>query len=217
MSLETMAEFWMGLRRLTRCPTRPDDWVNARPSSGEFIDINSATPSLLLDRRTVSDYSDSDFEHLSPEERILLARLVIEFETAVRASDIDPSTRRRRASDALAQIIRLLEFSRFYDPLAFVLGKQIEKRIQPHRPAELLWLKFMTGLDSDDEPVLRIWGMLDEPGEKRFAQLANQLRELVFWAALAVDRRRFPHIRFRRATDTSSGERIPGDELVEAR
>lgn len=225
MSLESMTEFWLHIRRLVphsetlddrRVPRSRtlDDWANAPPTDYRNHDVFFLTTARAWDDpTTVADYSEADYQFLDQAERAELKASVADFLTAIRTPEgTEPNNRRTRAAQALVRIVRLFAFDRYFDPLAFYLGKRIEERIAPHRPANLVALKYISGQDSDDEPVLRIWGMLDEPDEDRFAAQARTLKEIVFEAALAVDRKRWPHVRFWHTPETASPKQEPADE-----
>lgn len=214
MSLESMTEFWLRLRPLVPRSGTLDDWANAPPTDYRNHDVLFLTTAKAWDDpTTVADYSEADFRFLAPAERAELEESVADFLTAIRTPEgTEPNDRRTRAARALVRIVRVFAFDRYFDPLAFHLGKRIEARIAPHRPANLVALKFIAGQDSDDEPVLRIWGMLDEPDEDRFAAQARTLKEIVFEAALAVDRKRWPHVRFWHTSEAEMPEREPADD-----
>lgn len=117
--------------------------------------------------KSVSGFNVTELTFLSDEDRLRLDGLVKAFRGEVGENGMPPPVTGdtlERARPAFQGIVELLEFDRFSNPEAFALGKSIERQLIP-KPPDLDQLRFMTGMDSTNDPALWIWVYVAESGE----------------------------------------------------
>lgn len=206
----SLREFWTNVRRgagrLTSKPT-----VDVPRLDADTIERAIRGSADWLTPRTVAGFNEVDFGFFPDTERANLSRLVTEFRQA--AAQVPPVTapsedQVARALPLFRDIVRAMEFDRYGDAEAYQFGKEIERLIQPHRPAELVELRFQTGRDSTGDPGIWIWGFLAEQDDDEFLRRVGGVRPLLDWASRAVASDLIPYISFRSVADQA--------ELLEA-
>ncbi len=208
MALE---EFWRNVRRAVTL-IRPSAIADSPRISTEEISRSLASADLWLVRGAVGGYDEKDFPFLSPEELSRLTAAVQQFrDVAVTVSPRGPATRQQieTARPAFQSIVELLEFDRFADADAFRIGKEIERRLAPDRPAELAELRFETGPDSTGDPGLWVWAFVAESGEHRkdvFFGAVDKIEPHLGPIAWDVASGRQPYILFRSTLDQLAPE-----------
>ena len=201
-----LQEFWNNVRIGARliAPQVVADAPRLDPASIESA-LRRAT--FWFTPRAVEGFNEADFLFLPKEERERLAKLVNEFsEVAAKVSLTDAAPREavESALPLFREILQMLEFHRYGDAEAFRLGKQIERKLQPHWPKEIAELRFNTGLDHTGDPALWIWVFLTDDVSKddeTFLRAAQRLPTILDPIARRVAPDRWPYLSFRPITE----------------
>ena len=210
MALE---EFWKNVRRAVKL-IRPNPIADSPRISTDEISGSLASANLWLVRGAVGGYDEREFPFLTPAELSRLSTAVQQFrDVAITVNPRGPATRQQieKARPAFQSIVELLEFDRFADPEAFRIGKEIERRLAPDRPAELAELRFETGPDSTGDPGLWVWAFVVETGEhdtEAFHSAAEVIDLILSPVTREVAPDRWPYILFRSTLDQLELEAI---------
>ncbi len=201
----SLADFWLSVRIGARLIT-PSATVDSPRLDAGKIEQTLRAADLWLTPKCVEGFEEGDFSFLPDPEREELTKLVAQFRAVASQVPPDGPATQQQVEEALPcflAIVRMLEFDRFGDDQAYRIGKQVERQIEPRRPAWLQELRFDTGADWAGDPSLWIWCVVaDEAAQgKQGAQNARMIRELLDRAARVVARDRWPYIRFRTVSE----------------
>jgi hypothetical protein len=168
-----------------------------------------------LTPHTAEEFQEDAFSFL-PEGELSRLKNAVEKVRAV-SSNMGPrvvATRDER-DEALPYfkiIVRVLEPDRFTDPETFKLGKKIERELAPVRPSHLDQLRFMSGLDSTDDPALWVWVYVAETGEyddATFLARADEIENVLKPIARAVAPEGRVYFHFRTTSDLHDAQEVP--------
>lgn len=207
----SLRDFWISVRTGARL-LAPSATVDSPKLDAGAIERVLRGGTLWLTPSVVAGFNESDFAFLPDVERTRLGGLVADFrQIAAQVPPTAPADEHQieTALPLFRDIIAVLEFDRYGDAEAYRVGKQIERAIESHRPAELVELRFNTGMDNTADPAIWIWAFLSDELEGDFLRRAHTLRPLLDWASRNIAPDLFPYISFR-----SVGEQA---ELAEAR
>ncbi len=176
--------------------------------SDEFVDGLLAGSDRWLTPYSAGGFERTVFEFLPPDELERLTNAVAGVRAV--ADELQPnvpatSEQRARALPHFKAILKVLEFDRYADADAFLLGKVIEKELAHHRSIQSLdHLRFMTGSDSTGDPALWVWAFVKESGEhdeQAFFKGADEIDPPLKRAAEEVAPDRLTYISYRSTLD----------------
>jgi hypothetical protein len=225
-----MGESWTNTIRTLREGMVAPFWMNVLASS--HLDLGSGvadrpriTPDGVAERLarrprwltpfTVAGFRPEEFQFLPAEELKRLTDGVGGVQTV--ASELRPDQtatdeQRGRALPHFQAVVEVLEFDRYGDAPALILGKQIEQRLVPVWPPHLDHLRFRTGLDSTDDPALWVWAFVAEAGEfddGRFLERADVIEDVLEPVARKMAPEGRLYLRFRSTLDLPEAQGVP--------
>ena len=209
-----IAPFWMNVLAASNLDL--SSGVADRPRiTLEAVAARLATKPRWLTPFTVLGFRQEEFQFLSPEE---LSRLT-DGVKGVRAvtSEMRPDqpateVQREQALPHFLAVLEVLEYDRYGDVPALILGKQIEHRLASNWPPCLDHLRFRTGLDSTDDPALWVWVFVAETGEYEetsFLAHTDVIEDVLEPIAREVAPEGRLYLRFRSTLDLPKPEGVP--------
>lgn len=159
---------------------------------------------LWLTPKCVEGFDEADFFFLPEPDRKNLANWVSRFrEIASTVPPNAPATKKQvdEALPLFLKIIEALDFHRYGDAEAYVLGKQIENLIQLYRPTELADLRFKTGRDHTGDPGIWIWAILEDRSDPEFRQNSKAIHALLETASRKIAPERWPYVGVRAVSE----------------
>ena len=210
-----IAPFWMNVLAASNLDL--SSGVADRPRiTLEAVAARLATKPRWLTPFTVLGFRQEEFQFLSPEE---LSRLT-DGVKGVRAvtSEMRPDqpateVQREQALPHFLAVLEVLEYDRYSDVPALILGKQIEHRLASNWPPCLDHLRFRTGLDSTDDPALWVWVFVTEETEEydeiKFLTRANAVEDVLEPIARELAPEGRVYLRFRSTLDLPERQGVP--------
>jgi len=198
----SIAPFWMNVLAASNLDLAPG--VADRPRiTPEGVAARLATKPRWLTPFTVAGFRPNEFHFLSQAEFNRLSDGVSGVQAVtseLRPDQAASDEQRERALPHFLAILEVLEFDRYGDVPALILGKQIEQALAPNWPPHLDHLRFRTGFDSTEDPALWAWGYVAQTGEydeTTFLEWASDIRRVVdpICREFAPDRRAFLYFR----------------------
>jgi hypothetical protein len=166
-----------------------------------------------LSRHTAEGFQEVAFSFLSPGELAELkeaVRSVREVASELGSRVVATTGEKARALPHFQKIVRMLAPDRFADPEAFKLGTIIEQKLTL-RPPHLDHLRFMSGLDSTDDPALWVWAFVKESGEhdeQAFFQGVDEVKPVLEPMLREVAPEGRVYLRFRSTLDQPVAEEV---------
>ena len=209
-----IASFWANV--LASSNLNLSSGVADRPRiTREAIAARLAAKPKWLTSFTAVGFRKEEFEFLSPEE---LNRLtegvhgVRAVASELRADQPATEEQRKRALPHFLAILEVLEYDRYADVSALILGKGIEQRLGSEWPPFLDQLRFRTGLDSTDDPALWVWAFVAESGEYeevRFLARTDVIEDVLEPIAREVAPEGRLYLLFRTTLDLPEAQGVP--------
>ncbi len=210
-----IAPFWVNV--LAASNLELSTGVADRPRiTPEAVASRLATRPRWLTPFTVAGFRQEEFGFLSQEELDRLTDAVIGVRAV--ASELRPDQpateeQRERALLHFLVVLEVLEYDRYGDVPALILGKQIEYRLASEWPPFLDHLRFRTGLDSTDDPALWVWAFVTEETEEydeiKFLTRANAIECVLNPIARSMAPEGRVYLRFRTTLDLPEAQEIP--------
>ena len=210
-----IASFWANV--LASSDLNLTSSVADRPRfTPEAIEASLAAKPKWLTSSTAKGFQKEEFEFLSEEELNKLTDSV----KGVRAvaSEMRPNEpatveQRERALPGFLAVLEVLDYDRYGDVWALILGKQIERKLAAEWPPFLDHLRFRTGLDSTDDPALWVWAFVTEETEEyevtRFLERTDVIEDVLDPIAREIAPEGRLYLRFRSTLDQPEAEGVP--------
>ena len=210
-----IAPFWINV--LAASSLDLPSGVADRPRiTPDAVAARLVTKPRWLNPFTVRGFRVEEFQFLSPEELKNLTdgvNGVLAVASEIRPNQLATEDQRERAQPYFLAILEVLEYDRYGDVAALILGKQIEQRLASDWPPFLDHLRFRTGLDSTDDPALWVWAFVTEEAEEydeiKFLRRANAIEDGLEPIARELAPEGRLYLRFRSTLDLPERQGVP--------